>query len=301
MKLNQFMKESGFKVLALARLQPCESSLLLYLLNCAVTGMEEISTTHTELASLIGYEESMLSSCLTNLVSRKMVRLTLSEAKVTVLKLSFEFDMHIWVHDDLTPKDALVFPFIRHKKFLEQVPKLHSSPVEAPWERILTEYAKTKKLLKGDLKNDEKSAHLLVETHPVKQVLLMLHHFGEKIPSLSLLASSWQHFQEMYESENQQIDFQDARKKHHELDEVLRRHARQCLAAKKTIGLSEDEEAVLKLILNHQHPRRQLYWAYESRERYEKLKTFFIDNAELMLSVTTHGTVVKNYKPEKKV
>lgn len=301
MKLNQFMKESGFKVLALARLQPCESSLILYLLNCAATGMDEISTTYTELASLIGYEETMLRPCLTNLAARKMIRLASSEAKSSVLKISFEFDMHLWIHDDLTPKDALVFPFIRQKKTLGHSPKQASPTTDTLSGQVLAEYAKLKKLSKDELKNDEKSATLLAETHPIEQVLLMLQHFGPRIPSLSLLASSWQHFQEMYENDNQQIDFQDARKKHHELEETLRRQARQCLAAKKTMGLSDDEEAVLKLILNHQHPRRQLYWAYQSRERYEHLKTFFIDNADLMLSVTTHGTVVKKYKPEKKV
>ena len=38
---KRFMKESGFKVLALARLSQCEYSIMLYLLNCAVSGLDQ--------------------------------------------------------------------------------------------------------------------------------------------------------------------------------------------------------------------------------------------------------------------
>jgi len=56
----------------------------------------------------------------------------------------------------------------------------------------------------------------------------------------------------------------------------------------------------LKVIIHHQHPRRQLYWAYKLHERYPKLSEFFEDNAELMLSVTTQGTVIRKPKPDKR-
>ena len=56
-EVQNFINASGFKVLALARLNPTEYSLTLYLLNCAFSGLNQIVTTDTELASLLGYSK----------------------------------------------------------------------------------------------------------------------------------------------------------------------------------------------------------------------------------------------------
>src|SRR6476469_212634 len=68
MPFQTFMAESGFKVLAMARLGSCEYSICLYLLNCAVSNMHELITTEKEFASLIGAEDDVLQAAMQSLV-----------------------------------------------------------------------------------------------------------------------------------------------------------------------------------------------------------------------------------------
>jgi hypothetical protein len=57
MLFKTFVGESGLKVLAMARLSQCEYSVMLHLLNCAASGLDELITTERELSVLIGYDE----------------------------------------------------------------------------------------------------------------------------------------------------------------------------------------------------------------------------------------------------
>lgn len=306
MQLNKFMKDAGFKILALSGLSSPQYSIVLYLINCAASGMDEIPTTYSELSSLVGHEEEVLREALLALVDKNMIHLKTGGSHGDAFKIQFEFDVHRWImrpKGTLSPNDALVFPFKPQKgagnKPGEKKTK-GSSEVE-PWEVVLKEYKKQQGAKKTvDMLGETKAAHILVKTHPVSQVLIMLRHFEKRVKSLSLLASSWQHYQELYESENHKVDLEDARKKHHALDEQLRSHARKHLSKADHQELSEEEVAVLKVIVHHQHPRRQLYWAYQFHDRYPKLQNFFVENASLMLSVTTHGTIVKSSKPDKR-
>jgi hypothetical protein len=134
---------------------------------------------------------------------------------------------------------------------------------------------------------------MLVDTHPVDQILLMLRHFGARIPTLSLLASSWQHYQEIFEDETQKVDMLGARQKHLELDDKVRQQAQALL--ENNAELTEEERTVLNILIRHRHPRRQLFWAYQLRSRYTNLASFFADNVGLMLSVTSSGAVVKRH------
>ena len=70
MKFEDFSRKSGFKILSTAKLNSCEYSLVLYIINCSLSGLEQVISTETELASLIGYDESTLKSCMENLSSR---------------------------------------------------------------------------------------------------------------------------------------------------------------------------------------------------------------------------------------
>jgi hypothetical protein len=123
----------------------------------------------------------------------------------------------------------------------------------------------------------------------------MIRHFGLRIPTLSLLASSWQHYQDIFEHETQKVDMMGARQKHQEMDTKLRTQAETLLASEDQ-GLTEEERGVLNILLRHRHPRRQLFWAYQLRSRYPGLTSFFADNVGLMLSVTSGGTVVKKHE-----
>lgn len=305
MSLEEFKRNSGFKVLAMAQLNSCEYSLILYLLNCSVSGLNNLITTESELESLIGYDSVTLHDALENLSSKGMIRLKYSDTQTGArpsLSISMQFDTHRWtlsVDDESTTHDAIVFPFRRlGQRSLTVVKDRDETEAEknqkpkktATWRRVFESYLQGRSLSDSELEEAEKDAHVLVETHPVDQILIMIRHFGARIPTLSLLASSWQHFAEMYENENHRVDLLEARHKHKELDDQLRKAAKESLSDSE---LSEEERTVLNIILKHRHPRRQLFWAYQTKGRYPGLAKFFHENASLMLPVTTSGSIVK--------
>ena len=303
MQLSKFVKDAGFKILALSRLSSPEYGIVLYMINCSASGMDEISTTYAEIASLMGYSEDRLREALQALSKKNMISVNSSVGSKS-LKVRFEFDVHKWRIEHgprLSAHEALVFPFMPKKvEGVRGGSSKQASLESEPWQIVLNEYVRHLNPVSVDVLTEEKAARLLINTHPVGQVVLMLKHFGNRIKSLSLLASSWQHYQELFESETQKVDFEDARKKHLALDEQLRGLAQEFLSKSDEKSLSEEEVAVLKVIVYHQHPRRQLYWAYQLQERYPNLGRFFADHQGLMLSITSHGTVVKKPKNEKK-
>jgi hypothetical protein len=219
------------------------------------------------------------------------------------MRIGIQFDMSKWIlaYDvEATSRDAVVFPFRRqgatnllvvegHRK--DQRGKRPDDESDTA-SRVLESFVQGRSLDDDELEQAESSARVLVETHPVDQVLLMIRHFGLRIPTLSLLASSWQHYQEIFEGETQKVDMMEARQKHQELDQKLRTQA-ETLMASDASPLTEEERGVLQILLRHRHPRRQLFWAYQLRSRYPNLAAFFAENVHLMLSVTTGGTVVK--------
>jgi hypothetical protein len=308
MEFQRFVKQAGFKVLALARLNESEYSLILYLINSAVSGLDQFVTTDSELASLIGCEESKLKDALETLSNRNMIRLHYGEAhskSSQSLRIAMQFNVARWHLDfavEATSKDAVVFPFRRKEAPALAVLEGRQTPSrnqqkeeESTWRRIIQSFAQGRSLDDDELALAEESAKVLIETHPVDQILLMLRHFGPKIPTLSLLASSWSHYQELYEQETQRVDMMEARHKHKELDEKLRDQAEAMIGASQELGLSEDERTVLQIIVKHRHPRRQLFWAYQLRSGYPNLSGFFHDNAYLMLPVTSAGQVIKRH------
>ncbi len=219
------------------------------------------------------------------------------------MRVGLEFETEKWQLDflrDASAKDAIVYPFRRGgQQTFKVLPgekkkkrEPGSSAIET-WERISREFARGRTLDDGELEETESSAKILMDTHPVDQTLIFLRHFGLRIPSLSLLASSWQHYQELFESETQKVNLLDVRQKHLELDESLRQDARHFLDKGEELELSEEERGVLSILIKHRHPRRQLFWAFQLRSRYPRLKEFFDKNAGVMIAVTSGGVVVK--------
>jgi DNA-binding MarR family transcriptional regulator len=302
---RRFSKESGFKVLALARLSQGEYSIMLYLLNCAASGLDELITTEVELASLMGYDENSLQKALGELAGKNLIKLHYHENNhhrdLVSMRLAIQYDLSKWIlsYDvEATSSDALVFPFRRGGKANFQVldgQKIVKKKNESDgqtWQRIANSFTQGRSLDEDEIASVEENAKILVDTHPVDQVLLMIRHFGMRIPTLSLLASSWQHYQEIFESETMKVDMLGARQKHQELDQKIRDQAK-LLLDDSGQEWSDEEKTVLQILLKHQHPRRQLFWAYQLRSRYPKLLNFFNDNVNLMLSVTSGGSIVK--------
>ncbi|NRA44724.1 MAG: hypothetical protein HRU09_07195 [Oligoflexales bacterium] len=306
MSMSQFIQGSGFKVLAMARLSPCEYSVILYLMNCAVSGLDQIITTEAELCSLIGYEEEEIRGVIESLAQRNLIRARYKDASHPSvhpsLRLGFQFDMDRWhlsYEEDVTSHDAVVYPFVRnHKAQLEVIPESKEQGQEATqgaqtWQRVLDSFLDKRSLDDNEIEENVTSAKILVETHPVDQVLLLLRHFKSRIFSLSLLASNWDHFQELYEEETQKVDLMDARKKHQELDDKLKESSKNWLENAEKHKLNLAEINILKLLIRHRHPRRQLFWAYQARSRYVNLEIFFEENSSLMLAITSSGAILK--------
>lgn len=309
MNLTRFVRESGFKVLALAHLSPCEYSLILYLLNCNASGMKEIVTTYSELALSLGYDEEPLKLAVLALIERKMIKLTQADLQHSTqtpsLRVGFEFEIAKWnlnLRENITTQDAVIYPFFRLPRKIKEQQTLMETTLQSDrkWDKVLKLYLQDRSFSEKELAKEEESARTLIETHPLEQILLILEHFGKRIRNLSLLASSWQHFHDSYEQETQKVDLMEARKKHHQLDEKLKLSAREWLSKFSENILTQEELSVLKLIASHTHPRRQLYWAYQAREHYGNLTPFFEETSELMLSITTSGAIVKKEKPPQK-
>src|SRR5690606_18568929 len=119
-QIQQFLNSSGFKILALARLSSYEYSICLYLINCTVSGLDQIVTTEEELASLLGYTEDDISQALAELKSKNIIRLRYADKMHmgnNSLRLGLHYDTSRWTltYDrDATSRDAIVFPFRRH-------------------------------------------------------------------------------------------------------------------------------------------------------------------------------------------
>lgn len=317
MNFDTFVQSSGLKVLAMARLSPCEYSIMIYLLNCAVSGLNEFITTEREFASLVGYSEKEIRESTANLQQRRLILLKGGEKPQhhqmlnrQSMRIGVQFDTKHWSLDfdkDVDSHDAIVFPFRRGQNLhLVGLPESNTAISSGTkitkslptWKRVFNSYCSSRDLGETELLKTEQDAKILVDTHPVDQVLLMLRHFGDRIPTLSLLASSWQHYQEVFEDETEKVDLLGARQKHHELDDRLREAVAQTLEQKEELDLGEEEVAVLDILFSHRHPRRQLFWAYQSRSRYPNLAEFFHVNAKHMLPVTANGTVIKK-KPHR--
>lgn len=309
MPFQTFMSESGFKVLAMARLGSCEYSICLYLLNCAVSGMHELITTEKEFASLIGTEESLLHEAMQNLINRNIVAVKVHDTHTNQpknrqsLRIGIQYDVHLWelnFDKDVTSHDAVLFPFKReanvhylHDRDQSDITPTIKHPLPT-YKRIMEAFLEGRdEVSEQERVNAERDAKILIDTHAVDQVLLMIRHFGTRIPTLSLLASAWHHYQTLFDEETEKVDILEARHKHIELDHRLRDSVEILLQQKSDLRLNEEEVSILEMLFNHRHPRRQLFWAYQSRGRYPNLSEFFSQNSFLMLPVTSSGNVFK--------
>ncbi|MDD9951669.1 MAG: hypothetical protein OXT67_08910 [Zetaproteobacteria bacterium] len=311
--VTKFTKESGLKVLALASLDACEYSLVLHLLNTAASGHVQWITTIAELASLTRHPLHQIEQAVQHLESIGILECRFNghtglkvDREYESMRIRFEFDTSKWNMQDagqpITSYDAIIYPFVkglntRHTP-TEQAPlelSLMAKDEQVPsWEEVVRLFSQRA----GDkAEDDEKSAadgaKLLLRTHPEEQIMLLLDYFGDRLPSLSLLASSWDQFVHQYEVEHLKIDFSNARQKHADLEKKLRQNAKEWLQDSLVEGYSSLEVGLLKLLISHKRPRRQLYWAYQTKERYPRLKDFFEQNKAYMLAVTSKGNIVK--------
>ena len=313
MSIDSFIQDGGLKALSLAQLEGCEYAVFLYLFHCKVSGLDQIITTELDIAEATGYSEKAIDLSLRSLSRLQMVRIRCGDDSKTgsaagsnspSISLSCELDMSRWslaIRNKIHRDEASVYRFGQGSKNLSVITGTEAESADSTtheksltWQRIVESFLDSSETDHSMLEQAKASAKQLIETHPVDQVLLMIRHFARRIPSLAMLQSSWAHYQEVFEAETQKVDFADARQKHEAIDSDLKACASQWLEQASSRKLSQDEISILQLLIRHRHPRRQLFWAYQMRSRYQNLSKFFEENSNKMLAVTTTGTVIKN-------
>jgi hypothetical protein len=119
----------------------------------------------------------------------------------------------------------------------------------------------------------------------------------EKTHHLELIKRKNKVKQQVIDKKNtDKIDIIHARKNQIKKDKLLCGKIKEFLSSDKRHSLSKEEKDVLKIISDHPHPRRQFYWAYRMRGRYGNLRALFDENTNLMISVTSRGSVIKPTK-----
>src|SRR5262245_37270431 len=128
MTFKKFTNASGFKILAMAKLNSCEYSVVLYLLNCAISGLSDVISTDAEIASLIGCDEPTVRKALDALAKRDIIRIRYGASHtnpdIDSMRVGMQFDISKWLLDGdkkITANDAVVFPFRRQGKANLQV------------------------------------------------------------------------------------------------------------------------------------------------------------------------------------
>jgi len=300
MDMEKFREKSGFKVLSMARLSACAYSMALYLLHCRSSGLQEIVSTEKDLADLLGYPKIDVVNALQDLSDKSMITFrcrkpTSAASPNPSISLGFQFDLSKWKLEKAsqpTSQDAIVYPFVRDTRpTFSNVSPSEEEEVKPDWKQVMEA---GQDLYEGSEEAQaqlEKEARWICKNHPTEQALLLLKHFRSRIPSLSLLGSSWQHYVELYESETEKIDLIEAKDRHVQIEQALRESAF-CWCEREQ-GLSEAEREVLQVLLSHPHPRRQLFWAYKLRRQYPNLQKFFQENSDKMLAITSNGTRTK--------
>ena len=369
--LQVFVDKGGFKLLAVARLGPGSLSLVCYLVNCMAAGVDEVVSSHGELAVLLGVPERAARAALEELESCRILVVThpsppssparpgLSVGKTVALRLNLETST--WQnlrketqggkrkrtplgdaknvhplhpqrpHDEnatqpsgtgpstlgtlgtgpssgrlrdvtnevskeagseaargsageelgLSPRDALLFPSGGGVGASADEPE--GELAETAVRRVLGAFASSKET-PLDEEKERGYAALLCENHPVEQILLLIEAFGRELPSLGLLAGAWMHFSERFHHlEKEEISLLAFRKKMEILERRLRALALSELKRAQSLKviLSADEELLLRIFTRHVHPRRQLYWALQTQERYPHLQDFFNATAHM--------------------
>ena len=158
---------------------------------------------------------------------------------------------------------------------------------------IVEFFADAKKLDKNLKEKSFVEAKELLESHSFDSVLFVLKHFYTDIESLNCLGNRWDEYQKKLQTNLNEIDFEKAKKEHERENKDLKAAAYQWIDEAEVKKLTTEEVRVLEIISEHNHPRRQLFWAYRFKQNYPNLKSFFLENITRMLPVTTRGGFLK--------
>lgn len=138
--------------------------------------------------------------------------------------------------------------------------------------------------------NDPDREKFFLETlfgsHSHEQVQRMVQVFGAELKSLGFLVGAWTHYAQKLEqilAEEPTSDLDAFRRLSDAQDLEIRRAAREFVRRCNEDGLTlaSAERVLLTVLEEHDHPRRQLYWALKIRARYPQLARFFDEHMHI--------------------
>ena len=309
MELDREFIRNAFGRLAGSDFSDVEMALLFYFFSKGSSCFDTFLVKPSEISAHTKRDKKAVLEAIFFLGKRKVLKIKESSTWKTSFKkgslgLSVNCDFSSW----LLPKELAcekkssvedVKSSIESVSSINLISSRHfSSDNNAQAKLIADFYAGAKALPSENLEEVVQEALVLVKKYSFDAVLFMLKHFSEQIESLSDLLNKWEDYQKDLQARLTKIDFSEAKKQHDNDDHTLREIAKKCLSLAQKENLSSEEVRLLEIIIENDHPRRQLFWAYRVRENYPNLEAFFTDNFKLMLPVTTRGKILRK-KPLK--
>gem|GEM_PF-5010405 len=302
MQLDKIFIKEAFYYISGGRLDEVELSLLFYFFSKEEVCSESFLVQLKELSCVIKQKENIILDAIYSLQSKRVIKLKESQKgnsffRPTNFALNVNKNFEEWNLDSV--KKSIIKSEVPIEK-VEKVFKIKLVENKSLYEdsdnqaKLLVDfYIGVKGISDYERKNLLKEAKELIETYSFEASLFVLKHFYEKISSFSDLLNHWERYQGTLQKELQKIDFIEAKKQHDKDDKEFCEVTREWICLAKEKLLTEEETRILEILIEHPHPRRQLFWAYRFRDNYPNLKSFFEENLKCMLPVTTKGHPVK--------
>ncbi len=127
MDFKEFIAQEGLKKMALIHLKSASFSLLIYLYNEIVSGINEIISSKKELSVLLGWNEKQISDAIHELKFRHLIQVTEIQGKPLRLKPQLNFELWNLTSDE---KASTFEPELKSNLFDNLEPKSSISAVD---------------------------------------------------------------------------------------------------------------------------------------------------------------------------
>lgn len=298
----RFIK-NAFYHLSVSDLPELELSLLFYLFSRGSNCFDSFVVKPSELSLVFEKKEEQIVEALFFLQEKKILKLKQNRKENSSLRrkslaVVVNEDYESWdlpklkesardqgEIDARKQKDSSDLNLIRNKTFSQD--RQHQAYLLSDF------YRGVKNLPDSQKDKTTNEANALLEKYSFEALLFLLKHSYESIKSLGDLYKNWDQYQKELQEKLCKIDFVAARKQHKKDDKALVEVTKKWLLLAGRKKLNSEEVRILEILIENDHPRRQLFWAYRYRTNYPNLSLFFEENLSRMLPVTTTGKLVK--------
>jgi hypothetical protein len=324
MSTELILTQGGLKKIALSGFSPMALKLFCYLLDSLAQDVSDVVTNLADLGAQFGVAEKDVQAALDELANAHVLQLIKKNQNVYLLKLVPKLELwnlplnsngdrknanRLGSAENLSlfsPKTGL--PGQEPIQFPMELKGNHPlralsggrnledpSDVEFKQQELSTSLVEKFKTISRykliDLEKELAFSKMLLEDQPIEKVIELLDAFGEDLKSLGLLVGGWQHYEDLLKKRKKDVQqLLDYRKRQEQANARLRESVQ--LEIKKwensKKSLSADESFLLQILLHHEQPRRQFFWALQAKNRYPQLWDFFQQNSILAQSEKNH-------------